>query len=126
MLVAALRGHGDAQFAVPILAAYATLQQTEPIHLFFDLEALTSYESGLATRVARRLLPDRRRVTSVEALVKSRSVTMGFGIVGITIGRAFDALTDRGQFEAAINKRLAENQVIDFAAAALDALSNSR
>lgn len=124
-LVVALRGHGDAQFARPILTAYERLQPAASLNLFFDLEGMTSYESRLATLVARRILPDRRRVSSLEALVTSRSATMGLGIVGITIGRAFDAITGREQFQAAINRRLTENRVIGFSAEALKALSNT-
>jgi hypothetical protein len=92
-------------------------------HVFFDLRGLSSFESRLVTSLAARMLPDRTRL-SVDVLVPHAGTTMGFGVVGIAIGRAFETFTQVDRFRDVLKRRLAEYDVSDFSLDAVDALSN--
>lgn len=122
-MVAALRGFGEAALALPLVSAYRRMPPGAPLHLFFDLQGLSGYESRLPARIASQLLPDRKRV-SVEVLVESAATTMGFGIIGDTVGAALDVLTSRDEFRRLLYHRLAEHSSTGFSLDAVNSLSN--
>ncbi len=122
VLVAALHGHGDALFASRVLGAYEELE-AESFELYFDLQGLRTYESLLPARIAARMLPDRRRVSSA-ILLETPQSTMGFGVIGVMLGDRFEVHTSRADFETALNRALAERRVVGFSLTALNALVN--
>lgn len=119
-----MRGHAATEFARPIIATYEHSPSTESIDLYFDLQAVKSYDSLLAARISARLLPDRHRVTT-HILLRTPHLTMGFGIVGITLGSAFRKHTERKPFNDALAQTLAARGAIHFPLETLDTLSKS-
>ena len=124
LLVVSLRGHGESRFAVPILDAYEGLAKTGPIHLFFDAEGLTNYDSSLRTELTARFMPDRTRSASFYVLVRSRLVAMGVSVANLALGGVVKTLADRALFKAKLDACVFEHRVVGFSSNVLDGVQD--
>lgn len=123
LLVVGLQEHGEAEFAQPIIDAYERLSAKGSIHLFFDTETMTSYDSPLRTELTARFVPDRKRIASFYVLVQSKLVTMGIGVANIALGGIVHATADRAQFKARLGAVLFQQRILGFSSDVLDALA---
>jgi hypothetical protein len=122
LLVVALRGHGEAAFAAPIVDAYEQLAKGGPVHLFFDAEDLTNYDSPLRTELTARFFPDRARLASFEVLVRSRLVAMGVSVANLALGGVVKMSADRAHFKARLDACVFENRIVGFSSNVLEGL----
>ncbi len=119
LVVIGLHGHGEGAFADAILAAYESLAPRGPVHLFFDCEALSNYDSQLRTQLTERLLPGRTRIATFSVLVRSRLVSMGVTVMNLALGGIVNATTERDQFISMLDACMFDNRVIGFSSQAL-------
>jgi len=123
ILVASVAGFGEAEFAAAIMTPFRRLTKASSrVHLFFDVESMTNYDSALRTGLTGGFLKDRARIASLHVLVRARIVAMGVSVASLALGGLVTSLTDRELFKAKLDSCLFENRVVGFSSNALDAL----
>ena len=122
LLVASFVGYGEAGFVAPILTAYRGLAHAGHLHLFFDAESLSNYDSAIRTELTAAFFPDRSRIGSLHVLVKSRLVGMGVSVANLALGGIVSSSTERASFKSKLEACLFENHVAGFSSRVLDAL----
>jgi hypothetical protein len=122
ILVAAVAGFGEAEFVAPIMMPFKSLPKTSPVHVFFDVESMTSYDSALRSGLTEGLRADRAGIAAVYVLVHTRIVAMGVSVASLALGGLLTSLTDRDAFTAKLDACLSEHRVVGFSSNALDAL----
>jgi len=126
LLVVRLSGHGEAQFARPILEAFDKLEKSSAAHLFFDAEELDNYESSLRVELTGRLFPERARLTSFHVLVRSKLVAMGVSVANLALGGIVNSTSDRKRFKARLDACLYSLRVVGFSSSVIDLQSQGR
>ena len=121
LMVTALSGHGEGEFTSLILSAYDTLSRTNPLHLFFDAEGLSNYDTQLRTGLTQRFVTDRKRFAGFHVLVQSRVVAMGVSVANLAMGNIVRSTAERGIFKAALDSCIAHNRVRGFSSDVLEA-----
>lgn len=121
-----LQGHGEADFARPILEAFEHLEPAPAAHLFFDAEELDDYESALRVDLTRGLFPERERVASFHVLVRSKLVAMGVSVANLALGGIVNSTSDRKRFKARLDACLFALRVVGFSSSVLDLLGTAR
>ena len=121
VLVASLTGHGEAAFTSPILAAHASLAKTGLLHVFFDADILSNYDTALRTGLTQRFVADRKRFAGFHVLVQSRVVAMGVSVANLAMGNIVRATTERGIFKAALDSCIYQNRIRGFSSDVLEA-----
>jgi hypothetical protein len=122
LLVIAIQGHGHAEFATAILESHRTLRPQAPVHLFADVEEMTTYDSRLRTELSAGFLPDRTRIAAFHVLLKSKLVAMGVSVANLALGGIVKITTERPQFTQILDTCLFENRVVGFSSGVLDSL----
>jgi hypothetical protein len=120
LLVASLVGHGEATFTSPILNAYDSLAKTGPVHVFFDAETLTNYDTPLRTGLTQRFVIDRKRFGGFHVLVKSRIVAMGVSVANLAMGNVVRSTAERSVFKAALDSCLFQGRIRGFSSDVLE------
>jgi len=120
LLVVRLVGHGESQFARPILEAFDKLERGSPAHLFFDAEELDDYESSLRVELTAALFPERERLASLHVLVRSKLVAMGVSVANLTLGGIVNSTSDRKRFKARLDACLFSLRVVGFSSSVID------
>ena len=92
------------------------------VDVFFDVEGLTSYDSGLRTGMTKGLLADRERIASLRVLVRAKIVAMGVSVASLALGGIVTTVRERSAFKAALDACLFEHRVVGFSSNALDAV----
>ncbi len=126
LLVVRLQGHGEAEFARPIIQAFDGLQMTPAAHLFFDAEELENYESSLRVELTSRLFPEREKLASSHVLVRSKLVAMGVSVANLALGGIVNSTSDRRRFKARLDACLFALRVVGFSSGVLDRLGSVR
>lgn len=117
-----LQGHGEAEFAAPIIEAYQGLQKTPAAHLFFDAEELDNYESSLRVELTQCFFPERERLASFHVLVRSKLVAMGVSVANLALGGIVNSTSDRKRFKARLDACLFSLRTVGFSSGVLDLL----
>jgi hypothetical protein len=115
LLIARIAGYGDGTFVSPIVAAFEeSLRRASRVELFFDAEALETYDSELRTQLTARLLADRKRIAELHVLVKAKLVAMGVAVANLALGGIMTSHTARRPFVVALEAALARAEVRGF------------
>jgi len=119
-MVLAIEGHGQAEFAALIAAAYKGLDGRRPLHLFADLGGMSNYDTGLRTELTTTFMPDRERIASFPILLRSKLVAMGVTVAGLALGSFVHPMDDRRGFKKALDAQLFEHKVSGFSSEVLE------
>ena len=122
LLVVRLQGHGESEFAAPIVEAYQRLQKTPAAHLFFDAEELDNYESALRVELTKCFFPERQQLASFHVLVRSKLVAMGVSVANLALGGIVNGTSDRKRFKARLDACLFSLRAVGFSSGVLDLL----
>lgn len=125
ILVVALQNHGEASFVEPVVDAYRSMQAEGHIHLFFDAEHLTNYDSPLRAGLTTAFLPDRHRLEGFHVLLRSKIVAMGVSVANLALGGIVSVTNHRQTFRTALDSTLFALAVKGFSSNVLDALTKT-
>jgi hypothetical protein len=120
-MVAALGGHGEAEFTSRILGEYDRLSKTGLLHVFFDAEALSNYDTPLRTGLTQRFVTDRKRFAGFHVLVQSRIVAMGVSVANLAMGNIVRSTTERASFKSALDSCIFQSRIRGFSSDVLEA-----
>ncbi|MGC4087736.1 MAG: hypothetical protein QM756_07535 [Polyangiaceae bacterium] len=118
MLIIVVRGHGEAALVAPIVEHFDQLEGSA-LHLFGDLDALTSYDSALRTELTACFARDRKRIVSFPILTSSKIVAMGVTVANLALGGMVTTYTRREEFVSALDQSLFDLKVAGFSSNAL-------
>lgn len=122
LLVVALQNQGEGAFAAPILSAYRAMKrEAGRLHLFFDAEHLTNYDSALRTSLTAGFFSGRDRLQEFQVLLGSKIVAMGVSVANLALGGIVSVTNDRQSFRSALDGTLYSLGVQGFSSNILDA-----
>jgi hypothetical protein len=126
IVLARLQGYGAEAFAEPITEAFdRVLANSDSIRLFFDAESLENYDSTLRTSLTDRFVRDRKRLSELHVLVRSKIVSMGVSVANMALGGMVVSHTERSTFSDAIDSALHAAGVVGFSARVLESPASS-
>lgn len=102
-----MRGHVDARVGIATAAGLDKLiKQSIRCHTFWDLEAMTTYDSAVRVECTRVLLDNPTQVASIVALARSKVVRMGVAVANLALGNKIRMFAERAPFENALRREL--------------------
>lgn len=103
VMLTTLTGHCDRALAeVHMREAASAYRRGERVHHFFDVEALTGYESAARLELTRFAIEHRAQVRSAVFLVRSKIVAMGVSTAALAarlVGLEFVVVSERPELE---------------------------
>ena len=107
-------GHGEGEFATPLLASFDALTDSfGPIHVFFDLSPLQNYDSALRMQVTEHFRRDLERIGSLHVCARAKIVAMGVAVVNLALGGIITSYRERTDLLAAIDVLTKQTRVGD-------------
>jgi hypothetical protein len=114
LLIMQFSGHGEGEFATPLLTRFDALTDSfGPIHIFFDLSALENYDSALRTRVTQHFQREVERIGSLHVCARSKIVAMGVAVVNLALGGIITSHRERSELLAVIDVLTKQTRVGD-------------
>jgi hypothetical protein len=115
ILLVQLSAYGEEQFATPIVEAIdRALETGARLKMFYDMEAMTNYDSSLRTKLTARFLQCRTETDALVVLAKSRLVSMGISVANLALGGIIKLHQDRLDFANAFEGELRKSGVVGF------------
>jgi hypothetical protein len=115
IVVARFSGQGDKAFVAPIVEAFASaLKTVARAHIFFDAEAMSSYDSELRTGLTAAFLEERAKIAELHVLSASKLTAMGVSVANLALGGIITSHHERAPFARSLDTRLAAARVLDF------------
>lgn len=104
VFLATLRGYLDADAARALSAELERriAASAEPLHVYWDLSAVTNYHSDVRVELTRVFAANRPKVASVVVLTQSKLVTMGVAVANLALGGLVRPVKTRAEFETLI------------------------
>jgi hypothetical protein len=107
VVVITLRGEIGEPWAATLAATVASeLKRSTHMNMFWDLEALESYHAMIRKLSTDALLQNRKHISSLHAIVRSRVVSMGVSVANLALGGLIVTYRERQSFESALEAAL--------------------
>jgi hypothetical protein len=103
------------RFNGEIVEAFASaLKTVARAHIFFDAEAMSSYDSELRTGLTAAFLEERAKIAELHVLSASKLTAMGVSVANLALGGIITSHHERAPFARSLDTRLAAARVLDF------------
>jgi hypothetical protein len=110
-MVARFSGHGDGEFAPPIIAVFDGIADAgRQVEIFFDMGKLVNYDSALRTLLTTHFSEHRPKIASLHVFTRSRLVSMGVSVANLALGNLITSYRDVGRFMKALDDTARKNR----------------
>jgi hypothetical protein len=110
-----LTGYGEEEYASHIINAIDSgLESGARLKMFYDMEAVSSYDSALRTKLTSRFLECRKEIDALVVIARSRLVSMGIAVANLALGGIIKLHEDHAAFAAAFEAELRKSGVVGF------------